>query len=126
MDDLGPVRKIHAILYVNGRRRAPELFRMYERLSLQDRITALLNRRTKETRTLCNWRNLGHRFETTFFPEGPCEIICVLDNLDEFKLGEVFLPEFLDIYINNTFEIGSRVLRKDVVSVKFVEAANFL
>ena len=119
------MRKIHAILYVNGRRRQPEFFRMYERLSLQDRITALLNRRTKETRTLCNWRNLGHRFETALHREGPSEIVCVLDNLNEFKIGEVFLPEFLEIYMDNTFEIGSRVLRKDIVKVKFVEVSTF-
>jgi hypothetical protein len=122
MEDIGPVRKIHAILYINGRRRQPEFFRMYERLSLQDRITALLNRRTKETRTIAGWRNVGHRFETTLFKEGPGVVVCVLDNRDEFKIGEVFLPEFLQIYLNNKFEIGMRVLRKDIVEVKFVES----
>ena len=122
MEDIGPVRKIYAILYINGRRQNPEFFRMYERLSLQDRITSLLNRRIKETRTLANWRNLGHRFETTLLREGPGVVVCVIDNRDEFKLGEVFLPEFLQNYLNNKFEIGMRVLRKDIVEVKFVES----
>ena len=122
MEDIGPVRKIHAILYINGRRQKPEFFRMYERLTLQDRITALLDRRVKETRTIAAWRNVGHRFETTLFKEGAGEVVCVLDNRDEFKIGVVFLPEFLQIYLNNKFEIGTRVLRKDVVEVKFVES----
>jgi hypothetical protein len=123
MADLGPVRKIYAVLYLNGKRRKPEYFRLYERLALQDRVTNLLNRRIKENRVLAAWRNVGHNFATDLVSlENRGTVVCILENRYQFEIGVPILPEFLDVYLNNKFEIGSRILRNDVVEVKFLES----
>jgi hypothetical protein len=115
-----PIYELRCLIYVNGKRRIPSSFRLYERLQLQDRITILLNRRLKENGQLRDWRNRGHFVETNMIANDiHGSVKCILLNQEEYKYGVAFLPDFMEVYVGDAFEIGSRIIRKDIVTVRF-------